>query len=127
MQLPAINTSYHKLTAFQKAKSLVLLVHKLTYKYPKEEQFSLVSQMRRAVISIVANLVEGYSKGSTKEYIRFLNIAIGSATELKIYLEISLGLNYLKESDFNQAQDLLIEVFKLLYTYKKSLLNKIKE
>jgi len=127
MQLPERNTSYYKLTAFQKAKSLVLLVYKLTYNYPKAEQFSLVSQMRRAVVSIVANLVEGYSKGSTKEYIRFLNIAIGSATELKIYFEISLDLNYLNTENFNKAQNLLNEVFKLLYTYKKSLISRVKE
>jgi len=127
MQLPERNTSYYKLIAFQKAKSLVLLVYKLTYNYPKAEQFSLVSQMRRAVVSIVANLVEGYSKGSTKEYIRFLNIAIGSATELKIYFEISLDLNYLNTENFNKAQNLLNEVFKLLYTYKKSLISRVKE
>lgn len=116
--------SYHKLIVFQKAKQLVLLIYKLTKNYPKDELFALVSQIRRAVISIVANIVEGYSKSSTKEYARFLDIAIGSAGELKIFLEISLELGYLNQEDYKNADDLLTEVRKLLYTYKKSLENK---
>lgn len=116
--------SYYKLTAFQKSKALVLLIYKLTKKYPKEELFCLVSQIRRAVISIIANIVEGYSKNSTKEYVRFLDIAIGSANELKIFLEISFELQYLNIDDYKEADNLLTEVRKLLYTYKKSLENK---
>jgi len=117
---------YHKLTAFQKSKQLVLLIYKLTKIFPKEEQFSLVSQMRRAVISIIANLVEGYSKSSSKEYSRFLDIAIGSANELKIYLEISLDLNYLNVNNYNEAEKLLTEVRKLLYSYQKAINMRVK-
>jgi len=102
---------YHKLIAFQKSKQLVLLIYKLTKIFPKEEQFSLVSQMRRAVISIIANLVEGYSKSSSKEYSRFLDIAIGSANELKIYLEISLDLNYLNVNNYNEAEKIIKRFF----------------
>lgn len=127
MALPKIKTSYHKLAAFQKAKQLALLVYKITQKFPREEQFSLVSQMRRAAVSVLANIVEGYSRGSTKEYIRFLNIAIGSATELKVYLEISLDLRYLNQKTYKEAESLLVEVLKLLYSYKQSLGNRVKE
>ena len=127
MILPEGNTSYYKLTVFQKTKELVLLIYRITKDFPKEEQFALVSQMRRAAVSILANIVEGYSKNSTKEYIRFLNIAIGSSTELKIYLELSLDLNYLSTENYARAQDLLTEVRKLLYTYQKSLRSRVKE
>ncbi len=117
--------SYQKLTVFQKAKQLVILVYKITKKYPREEQFSLVSQMRRAAVSIMANIVEGYSRESTKEYIRFLTISIGSATELKVFLEISLDLGYLDSKIHKEAEGLLTEVMKLLYSYKQSLGNKL--
>jgi four helix bundle protein len=100
MILPLQNYGYHKLVVFQKAKGLVLLTYKLTKKYPKEEQFILLPQMRRAVISIVANIVEGYSKHSTLDFARFLDIAIGSSTELELYFEMSLDLGYITETEF---------------------------
>jgi len=125
MNLPERNFSYHKLTAYQKARELILLIYKITKDYPKEEQFSLVTQMRRAVVSIVANIVEGYSKKSTKEYSRFLDIAIGSSTELKVFLEISSDLKYLTTETYTKADNLLTEIRKLLYTYKKSLRNRV--
>ena len=125
MNLPERNFSYHKLTAYQKARELILLIYKITKDYPKEEQFSLVTQMRRAVVSMVANIVEGYSKKSTKEYSRFLDIAIGSSTELKVFLEISSDLKYLTTETYTKADNLLTEIRKLLYTYKKSLRNRV--
>lgn len=125
--LPMLKVSYQKLTVFQKAKQLVLFIYKVTKKYPREEQFSLVPQMRRAAISILANIVEGYSRDSTKEYIRFINISIGSATELKVFLEISFELNYLDPKTYLEIENLLTEVMKLLYSYKKSLKTKVKE
>jgi len=117
--------SYQKLTFFQKAKQLVIFIYKITKKYPREEQFSLVSQMRRAAVSIMANIVEGYSGESTKEYIRFLTISIGSATELRVFLEISLDLGYLDSEIHKEAEGLLTEVMKLLYSYKQSLGSKL--
>lgn len=125
MELPKNEQSYYKLGAYQKAKELVLLVYRQTKKYPREELFSLVSQIRRAALSILANLVEGYSKNSTKEYLRFLDIAIGSANELNIFFELSLDLDYLNLEDYNKLVNLLTEVRKLLYTYQRSLERKI--
>lgn len=113
--------SYHKLTLYQKAKELVILTYKLTSQFPKEELYVLVPQMRRAVISIIANLVEGYSKKSRKEFARFLDMSIGSATELEIYYEISLDFKYFAKMEFEKVNNLLIEVKKLLYSYQKSL------
>lgn len=117
--------SYYKLTAFKKAKKMVLTIYSVTKKFPSNEQYSLVPQMRRAAVSVLANLVEGYSKGSTKEYARFIDIAIGSSTELKIFLEISFELEYLNKQQFEENLNLLEEVRKLLYSYKKSLERKL--
>jgi four helix bundle protein len=122
-----LKTSYQKLTVFQKAKELVLLVYKTTKKYPREEQFSLVSQMRRAAISILANIVDGYSRDSTKEYVRFINISIGSATELRVFIEISRELGYINSKSQIEMDRLLDEVMKLLYSYRKTLRKKLSE
>ncbi len=112
--------SYHKLIVYQKAKDLVMLIYKLTKKFPKVEMYVLVPQMRRAAISTLANIVEGYAK-SKKEFSRFIDISIGSITELEIYLEISLDLNYMNKNEFEKVYGLLTEVKKLLYSFKRSL------
>lgn len=112
--------SYKKLIVFKKSKELVLLIYRLTKKYPKEELYVLVSQMRRAAISILANLVEGYVK-SKKTLINSLSICIGSAMELSIYIELSSDLKYLNKKEFDAVYNLLGEVIKLLYGYQKSL------
>ena len=77
--------------------------------------------MRRAAISIVANVVEGYSKSSKKEYARFLDISIGSVSELEIYYELSLELRYINKLELDRVNGLILETKKLLYTYQKSL------
>lgn len=113
--------SYHKLDVYQKAKSLVLLTYLLTKKFPREELFVLVPQMRRAAISIMANIGEGYAKSSTAEYIRYLDISIGSITELEIYFELVLELKYLTISETEKVQSLILETKKLLYSFQYSL------
>ena len=127
MILPLQNYGYHKLVVFQKAKGLVLFTYKLTKKYPKEEQYILLPQMRRAVISIVANIVEGYSKHSTLDFARFLDIAIGSSTELELYFEMSLDLGYITETEFVDVSGQLTEVRKLLFSFQKALREKKKK
>src|SRR3989344_957151 len=101
------NNSYRKLTVYQKAKKLVLGVYSVTNGFPPEEKYSLVPQIRRAAISIVANLVEGYSKNSRKDFARFLQISIGSSTELELYLELSVELKYLSFPAYAELSILL--------------------
>src|SRR3989338_11486468 len=112
---------YNKLIVFQKSKELTLLIYNLTKEFPKEEIYGIVSQMRRAATSIVANIVEGYVKGSTKEYIRFLDISIGSTAELDAFGQIAKELDYLNERNYKRFEDLRVEVAKLLFAYRKSL------
>jgi len=119
------NTGYHKLIVFQKSKQLVLLVYQITQNFPKNETFGLVPQMRRAAISVPANIVEGYSKSSTKDYIRFLDISVGSLSELEFYFEISLELKYLDQNNYNKTTELSLEVRKLLRSFQKSLRQRV--
>lgn len=117
--------SYRKLIVYQKALDLLLLTYKLTKKLPKAEIYILLPQIRRAAISVVANIVEGYSKSSTKEFIRFLDISRGSLTEVELYFELCLKLNYFINEDYYQAQNLLIEVKKLIYSFQSSLRRRV--
>lgn len=116
-----IKQGYHKLVVYQKARNLVFITYKITGSFPKEELYVLVPQMRRVGISILANIVEGYSKNSRLDFARFLDISIGSATELGLFLEISFDLKYVTKMEFEKCNDLLVEVKKLLYSFHKSL------
>jgi len=118
-------TSYQKLISYQKAKQLVLMIYRLTNFYPKEEFYCLVPQRRRAAISVVANIVEGYIKEKPKEYSRFLTISIGSLTELEVLIDISLELKYIGKDDFNEVSNLIVENKKLLYGSRKRAREKI--
>ncbi len=71
--------------------------------------FTLVSQMRRSAISVLANIVEGYSKESSAEYVRFLTISIGSITELEVFLDLSLNLTFITQQEHKNIYNLLQE------------------
>ncbi len=86
--------SYRRLIVWQKADELAFQVYLVTKKFPREEMFGLISQMRRAAFSVPANIVEGYARSSRKGKVQFYNIARGSLTELEYYLDFSLRLKY---------------------------------
>ena len=107
--------SHKNLDVWKKAIQLVTLVYSVTKKLPKEEMYGLTSQMRRAAVSIPSNIAEGRSKRTTKEYIRYANIAYGSASELETQLIIAGNLGYLEEGDVARALAELTDVAKMLY------------
>lgn len=119
------NVGYKKLILYQKAKELVLIIYKLTTKYPKSELFNLVSQMRRAAVSVLANIIEGYSRESSTEYARFLTIAIGSITELGVLLDLSLDLKFIDQTEHKNVYNLLQETKNLLYGSRKAVRRRI--
>jgi four helix bundle protein len=88
-----------KLRAFELADALALLVYRTTSGFPREEQFGLTSQIRRAAVSIASNIVEGCARDSTADYVRFLDMAYGSACELQYQLSLARRLDYLKKDD----------------------------
>jgi four helix bundle protein len=88
-------TSYKELIVWKKAFALTLEIYKATRNFPKEEQYVLISQMRRSAISIPSNIAEGANRRTTKEYIQFLQVAYGSAAELETQLLLAKELNYL--------------------------------
>ena len=112
-------SGYKKLMVYQKSKELVLIIYKLTAKYPKSETYSLVDQMRRSAVSVPANLIEGYSKESSAEFARFLTISIGSLAELEFYIELSLDLKYINEEESYKIDSLIYDTKRLLYGTRK--------
>jgi four helix bundle protein len=86
---------HSKLRAFELADILAVETYKKTRQLPKDELFGLTSQMRRAAVSVASNIVEGCSRSSTTEYVRFLEIAYGSARELEYQISLSVKLGYL--------------------------------
>ena len=104
--------SYKELMVWQKSIELVVEIYKLTEKYPKQELFGLVNQMRRAVISIPSNIAEGYQRKGLGEYINFLSIASGSAAELDTQIIISKKIY--KNENYNKSEILLVEIQKML-------------
>lgn len=106
--------SYKDLIVWQKSIQLVIAVYDLTRIFPKEEQYGLVSQMRRAAVSIPSNIAEGSRRMSKKEFRRFLLIAYGSGSELETQLEISKNLNLVDNSACVEIDNLLDEVMRML-------------
>ncbi|AST93643.1 four helix bundle protein [Sutcliffiella cohnii] len=113
----------NKLIVYQKAHKLVLEIYEVTKIFPREEQFALTSQMRRAAVSIPSNIVEGKARGSVKEYKRFLLMARGSLEELKYQMLLANDLNYLIEEKYIDLTKLSNEVGKLL----NGLINKLQQ
>ena len=101
---------------------LVVEVYLLIENFPKEEIFGLVSQIKRASVSIPSNIAEGRSRGTRKEYRHFLSIAYGSGAELETQIEIAKRLVKTKNLNYNKVDQLLIEVMKML----NSLIGKLK-
>jgi four helix bundle protein len=113
--------SYQDLTVWQKAMDLAVLCYQLTKKFPKEELYGLVSQIRRAATSIPANIAEGWGRGSTKEYIQFLRIARGSTKELETHLILSQRLGLITEETLRPVLSLLGEVSRMTISLITSL------
>lgn len=94
---------YKKLIVWERADGLAHLVYDLTLTFPKEEMFGLTSQLRRAVLSIVLNIVEGQARNNKKEFHRFLAISLSSLAETEYLLEFALKRKYIKQDDFNKV------------------------
>ena len=107
--------SYKDLIAWQKSMELSVLVYKLTDDFPKSEMFSLANQIRRAVVSIPSNIAEGWARKGLGEYIQFLYIAYGSASELETQLILSKKLGFGETQKYRKIEEILVEVQKLLY------------
>jgi four helix bundle protein len=113
--------NYKDLNVWQKAYNFCLDVYRFTGKFPKEENFCMVSQMRRAAISVPSNIAEGYGRKTTKEYIQFLYIAYGSLCELETQILLSGDLKYLGSEQLKESQSNLGDIERMLKSLIRSL------
>lgn len=90
--------SHNDLKVYQEAMDLVIEIYSITNNFPDSERFGLISQIRRCSVSIPSNIAEGAARESKKEFIRFLYISLGSASELETQLEISKRLKFIDDS-----------------------------
>jgi four helix bundle protein len=111
--------TFQDLLVWQKAHAFVLEVYKRTASFPGREIHGLTSQMRRAAISIAANIAEGFAKRGKPDKVRFMNIAEGSLEESRYYLILSQDLGY---GNSGELMDLLNEVGRLLKGYSRAIL-----
>ena len=115
-------TNYRELLVWQKAMDAAEEVYRLVKLLPREEQFELSSQLRRAAVSIPSNIAEGQARNSTKEFVNFLSIARGSTAELETQLMLCVRLNYLQQTQIDPVFNLCDEISRML----TSLITKLK-
>jgi len=113
--------SYKDLIVWQKSISLVVEIYNLTSCFPKEELYGLTSQMRRSAVSIPSNIAEGRGRGTARDFMQFLRIALGSTNELETQIVISKRLFCNIQYDYTIAEGLLLEIIKMLKTMIKNL------
>ncbi|AFZ57169.1 four helix bundle protein [Anabaena cylindrica FACHB-243] len=112
--------SFQDLIVWQKAHKLVLETYYFSNNFPKSEMYGLTSQLRRAIVSVPANIAEGFKKKSSADKLRFFNIAEGSLEECRYYFILTKDLNY---GDSTYLISQLEEVSRLLIGYSQSILN----
>jgi four helix bundle protein len=113
--------SYKDLLVWQKTIALAKIVYRLTQKYPSEEKFGLVSQMRRAAVSIPSNIAEGQARHTTGEFIQFVSHAEGSVAELDTQLILSVELDFCRVVTATPAFELIAELRRMLNALRRKL------
>ncbi|HLD42022.1 MAG TPA: four helix bundle protein [archaeon] len=107
--------SFKDLRVWKHAYELALLIYKITKKFPKDELYGIVSQIRRAGVSVVSNIAEGYSRKGRTEYIQFLFIAYGSLSEVETQILLSKDLEYITKEELDGLMKLKDETGAMLY------------
>jgi len=110
-----------KLRAFELADELALAIYEATAGFPRHEQFGLTQQVRRAIVSCASNIVEGCARHSQNDYVRFLDIAYGSACEAQYQISLAARLGYLSERNADGLTDACRETAKVLNGLIRSL------
>lgn len=111
---------FEKLEVWHDARKLVFEIYKVTKMFPVEEKYTLCSQMQRASVSIVSNIAEGACRSSSKEKVRFIEVAYGSLMETYCQLYIALDLQYITESQFAELKEVVNKISNKLNALNRS-------
>ena len=112
---------FKELKIWQAGIELTLEVYKLTESFPEEEKFGLISQLKRAAVSIPSNIAEGAGRGTNRDFSRFLDLAIGSCNELQTQLILSGNLGYLSEENVERIEQQILEIKNMTFRFKQKL------
>jgi four helix bundle protein len=112
--------NYKKIKAWELAHQLALSVYRTTTNFPASEQFGITSQLRRAASSVPANIAEGSGRTTDKDFLRFLDIALGSLKETEYFLLLSNELNYLKKEEWSPLHEQVTGALKCLVGFIKA-------
>lgn len=112
--------SFTDLSAWAEGHKLVLAIYKVTKRFPQDEKYGLVSQLRRAVISVTSNIAEGFSRNSSREKTQFYYTGLGSITEVQNQLLVARDLGYISQNEFDQIAKKTVVVSKLVNGLIKS-------
>lgn len=117
---------HEKLDVWTKAVEMVIVVYSITRSFPADERYGLTSQIRRAAVSIPANIAEGAARQSDKEFYQFLSIAQGSSSELETELLIAKNLGYLSLEDYERMYSEINTIARMIVGLSKSVRNRIR-
>ena len=112
---------FHNLLIWQRSHQLTLDVYKVSQSFPKEELFGLTSQIRRAISSIPTNIAEGCGRHSNKDFAHFLQIAIGSASEVEYELLLAHDLQYINKDEYERLINEMVAIRKMIIKYRTEL------
>ena len=114
---------YKQLEVYKESKRLVKMVYVLLKKFPKEEQYALCDQLRRAVISVPSNVAEGLGRYSVKEQVHFFEIAYGSLREVDCQIDVACDLKYITKAEMEEVSELISHVSALISGLRAKRLN----
>jgi four helix bundle protein len=120
-QMEVMMKDFRQLKVWEKAHHLALEVYKATTTFPKEELYGLMSQLRRASVSIPTNIAEGCGRNTDADFARFLQIAMGSASETQYEIILAFDLGFLSKAQFESLQAQAEEVKKMLASFLETL------
>ena len=112
---------FRELKVWQKAHEVTLIVYRTTAGFPSQEKYGITGQLRRAAVSIAANIAEGAGRRSEREFARFLDIAMGSASELEYLLLLSHDLKVLDQEHYRNLDGLAVEIKRMLAGFLKKI------
>lgn len=112
---------FEHLKVWKKAHVLVIEIYRITQRFPKEERFCLTDQLRRAVLSVPANIVEGHTRKSKHEFLHFLSISKGSLEETKYFLLVSKDLEYITTEEYKQSKVYFLVNSSYTFTYSSTI------
>jgi four helix bundle protein len=116
---------HRNLDVWKRSIDLAKYIYRISSQFPSTEQYGLASQMRRAVVSIASNISEGAARSSNKEFLQFINIAQGSASELDTQLELAKELGYVDQITYEEVINDIIVVTKQLYGLARTVRDKM--